>query len=136
MMTRCCMAVVLLLFAVFFASAQSPSESATGIEGVITISPVQPGPVREAARNIDIERPATANSDLAAGGNRVVTRHEDDPEMSLRVGRERSHRALLIGDREITIGKRRRTRDAFPHRSRLNRADCDYAFNAGCRFRG
>ena len=41
------MGVVLLFLVMSSAFAQTPSESVTGIEGVITISPIHPGPVRE-----------------------------------------------------------------------------------------
>jgi hypothetical protein len=40
-------AVVLVLTVTALAMAQTQSESGTGIEGVITIGPVVPGPVRE-----------------------------------------------------------------------------------------
>src|SRR5207244_13059983 len=72
------------------------------------------------ACNIDIKRAAAANSNLATGGNRVVTRRKRDPEVSLRVGRERRDRPLFIRDGEIAIRKRRRTRHAFAHRPRMN----------------
>jgi len=39
--------LLLIVMANCFSSAQTQSESATGIEGVITIAPIHPGPVRE-----------------------------------------------------------------------------------------
>src|SRR5205809_6257664 len=38
--------MLLMMDVSFFAAAQTPSGTETGIEGVITISPTQPGPVR------------------------------------------------------------------------------------------
>ena len=38
--------LVFLLMSAVFSSGQTPSESDTGVEGVITISPAQAGPVR------------------------------------------------------------------------------------------
>jgi hypothetical protein len=39
--------LLLIVMASCFSSAQTQSESPTGIEGVITIAPTHPGPVRE-----------------------------------------------------------------------------------------
>jgi hypothetical protein len=39
--------LLLIVMASCFSSAQTPSDSHTGIEGVITIAPIHPGPVRE-----------------------------------------------------------------------------------------
>ena len=36
----------LLVMTVFISAGQTPSSSETGIEGVVTISPAQPGPIR------------------------------------------------------------------------------------------
>src|SRR6266446_5724255 len=41
------MKLILVLIAMSLSSGQIQSESATGLEGVITISPIQPGPTRE-----------------------------------------------------------------------------------------
>jgi Prealbumin-like fold domain len=46
-LARALTALMLLIMDVsFFAAAQTPSGTETGIEGVITISPTQPGPIR------------------------------------------------------------------------------------------
>ena len=96
MMTRCCMTVVLLLFAVFFASAQSPSESATGIEGVITISPVQPGPVREGMAS----SAPLANCDFAVANEKgAVTSFTTDAQGHFRI-------ALVPGHYTISAGRK------------------------------
>src|SRR5438093_8636070 len=42
-------ALVLLIMSACFASGQTGSQSGTGIEGVITFSPTQPGPIRAGA---------------------------------------------------------------------------------------
>ena len=40
-------ALMLLLMSVVLSPGQMPSESGTGIEGVITVGPIHPGPARE-----------------------------------------------------------------------------------------
>jgi hypothetical protein len=47
MMTRYGVGVMLLLFLICFVSGQTTTESGTGVEGVVTIGPTHPGPVRE-----------------------------------------------------------------------------------------
>jgi hypothetical protein len=46
-MSRRKFGIILVLLSMSLSSGQTQSESATGLEGAITISPIQPGPARE-----------------------------------------------------------------------------------------
>jgi len=50
-MSRGRVVVILVLIVMTSFAGQTQSESATGLEGVITISPIQPGPTREGVPN-------------------------------------------------------------------------------------
>jgi hypothetical protein len=99
MMTRCWMAVVVLLFAMSFTSAQTPSEPATGIEGVITISPVHPGPVREGMAS----SAPLANCDFAVANEKgAVTSFTTDAQGHFRIALAPGHYTISAG-RKIGI---------------------------------
>ena len=96
MMTRGWMAVVLLLFVMSFVSAQTGSESATGIEGIITISPIHPGPVREGMAS----SAPLANCDFAVANEKgPVSSFTTDAQGHFRI-------ALAPGHYTISAGRR------------------------------
>jgi len=99
MMTRCWMAVVVLLLPMSFASAQTSSESATGIEGVITISPIHPGPVREGM----VSSAPLANCDFAVANEKgPVSSFTTDAQGHFRITVAPGHYTVSAG-RKIGI---------------------------------
>jgi hypothetical protein len=112
-MTRYGTGVVLLLFAISFVSGQTPTESGTGIEGVITISPIHPGPVREGMSG----SAPLANCDFTVANEKgPVTSFTTDAQGHFRIALAPGHYTISAGrkigmhgcgpfDVDVTSGK-------------------------------
>ena len=96
MMIRASIAVVLLFLVVSSVSAQTSSESITGIEGIITIGPIHPGPIREGMPS----SAPLANLTLSVANEKgPITSFSTDAEGRFRV-------ALAPGRYTITSGRK------------------------------
>src|SRR5437762_13503606 len=94
--------MLLIMDVSFFAAAQTPSGTETGIEGVITISPTKPGPVR-------VDAPA---SQPLANATFVVEREyaemasfTTDDHGRFRIQLPPAHYKVSIKVRKPTIGR-------------------------------
>ena len=82
-----------------FLSAETPPESATGIQGVITISPIHPGPVREGVAS----SAPLANVDFTVANEKgPVTSFTTDAQGHFRIALAPGHYTISAG-RKIGI---------------------------------
>jgi hypothetical protein len=85
-----------------FSSAQTPSEAETGIEGVITISPAQPGPVRADGPT---SRPL-ANASFAVESEKgEVASFTTDTQGHFRTSLRPGHYKVSMKGRKSSIGR-------------------------------
>lgn len=101
-LARAVAALMLLMMDVsFFAAAQTPSGTETGIEGVITISPTQPGPAR-------VDAPASAalsnTAFVVEKENAAVASFTTDDHGRFRIQLPPGHYKISIKGRKTTIG--------------------------------
>jgi hypothetical protein len=82
-------------------SGQSPSGAGTGIEGIITISPSQPGPTR-----IDVSgsKPLANTAFVVENQKGEVTSFTTDGQGHFRIPLGAGHYAVSIKARKTTIG--------------------------------
>jgi len=94
--------MLLIMDVSFFAAAQTPSGTETGIEGVITISPTQPGPVR-------VDAPASApvanTAFVVEKENVPVASFTTDDHGRFRIQLPPGHYKVSIKGRKTTIGR-------------------------------
>jgi hypothetical protein len=83
-------------FALF--SAQTPSPSETGLEGVITISPTHPGPTREGIPN---SGPLPGAVFVVENEKGVVTTFTTDDQGRFRVSLAPGHYTVRMKERQI-----------------------------------
>jgi hypothetical protein len=95
----CC---ILLVVSACFSSAQTPSESVTGIEGVITISPSRPGPARV---GIPSSAPVAKTAFAVENKAGVVASLTTDEEGRFRVLLSPGHYTVSLKDRKGGIGR-------------------------------
>ena len=101
-LARALAALMLLIMDVsFFAAAQTPSGTETGIEGVITISPTQPGPVRADA---PASEPLANTAFAVEKENAEVATFTTDDHGRFRVQLPPGHYKVSIKGRKTTIG--------------------------------
>jgi len=92
----------LIAMAVCASTGQTPSAGESGIEGVITISPANPGPIRaDAAASIPL-----ANATFAVGKNNgEVTSFITDEQGRFRVSLPPGHYKISLQGRKTAIGR-------------------------------
>ena len=101
-LARALAALMLLIMDVsFFAAAQTPSGTETGIEGVITISPIQPGPVRADA---PASEPLANTGFVVEKENAAVASFTTDDHGRFRIQLPPGHYKVSIKGRKTTIG--------------------------------
>jgi hypothetical protein len=90
--------IILVLLVMSLSSAQTPSGSGTGLEGVITISPIHPGPTRD-----DIPSSAPlANCTFAVQNEKgTVTSFTTDDQGRFRIPLAPGHYAVSMKERRI-----------------------------------
>ena len=93
--------MLLIMDVSFFAAAQTPSGTETGIEGVITISPTQPGPVRVDA---PASEPLANTAFIVEKENAAVASFTTDDHGRFRVQLPPGHYKVSIKGRKTTIG--------------------------------
>ena len=101
-LARALAALMLLIMDVsFFAAAQTSSRTETGIEGVITISPTQPGPVRVDA---PASEPLANTAFVVEKENAAVASFTTDDHGRFRIQLPPGHYKVSIKGRKTTIG--------------------------------
>src|SRR5438094_38242 len=93
--------MLLIMDVSFFAAAQTPSGTETGIEGVITISPPQPGPVRVDA---PASEPLANTAFVVENENAAVASFTTDDHGRFRIQLPPGHYTAHIKGRQRTIG--------------------------------
>jgi hypothetical protein len=93
--------LMLLLMDVSFSVAQTPSGTETGIEGVITISPTKPGPVRVDA---PASKPLANTGFVVEKDNAQVASFTTDDQGHFRIQLPPGHYRVSIKGRKTTIG--------------------------------
>ena len=101
-LARALAALMLLIMDVsFFAAAQTSSRTETGIEGVITISPTQPGPVRVDA---PASEPLANMAFVVEKENAAVASFTTDDHGRFRIQLPPGHYKVSTKGRKTTIG--------------------------------
>ena len=92
----------LIVMAVYVSTGQTPSAGESGIEGVITISPANPGPIRvDAAASMPL-----ANATFAVEKNNgEVTSFTTDGQGRFRVSLPPGHYKVSLKGRKSSIGR-------------------------------
>jgi hypothetical protein len=93
--------MLLIMDVSFFAAAQTPSGTETGIEGVITISPTQPGPVRVDA---PASEPIKNTAFVVEKENAEVASFNTDDHGHFRIQLPPGHYKVSIKGRKTAIG--------------------------------
>jgi len=90
-------AVRIILALLVLSSAQTQSQSPTGIEGVITVSPIRPGPIR-AGSEIPNAAPLPNTLFTVENEKGVVTSFRTDSEGRFRVSLKPGHYSVLLAE--------------------------------------
>ena len=93
--------MLLIMDVSFSAAAQTPSGTETGIEGVITISPTRPGPVRVDA---PASEPLANTAFVVEKENAEVASFTTDEHGHFRIQLPPGHYKVSIKGRKTTIG--------------------------------
>jgi len=88
MMTRRLFAILLVLTTMSLSFGQTPPGSPSGVEGVITISPIQPGPARE---GVPSSAPLANATFEAANEKGIVTSFTTDGQGRFRISLAPGH---------------------------------------------
>jgi hypothetical protein len=96
--------IILVPLAVFscLASAETQPEPGTGLEGVISVSPIHGGPTRVGVPN---SRPLANTVFVVKQGDRTVTTFRTDDQGTFRISLASGHYAISMKDRKGAIGK-------------------------------
>lgn len=92
----------LIFMSVCAFSGQTPSGAESGIEGAITISPANPGPIRADAPG---SKPLASTTFVVENKNGEVTSFTTDEEGRFRVSLPSGHYKVLLKGRKTTIGR-------------------------------
>src|SRR5262245_22633672 len=87
--------------AVCVSTGQTPSAGESGIEGIITISPSQPGPSRTDAPD---STPVANTAFVVNDPNREVASFTTDDQGQFRIPLEPGHYTVSMKGRKLTIG--------------------------------
>jgi hypothetical protein len=92
--------LALLVLSSVFSSAQTQSQSPTGIEGVITVSPIRPGPIRAGS---DVPAVARLPNAVFAVGNEkgMVTSFTTDSEGRFRISLKPGHYSIVLAEQRF-----------------------------------
>ena len=93
--------LALLTVSACVSSAQTQSESATGVEGVITISPSRPGPTRAGIPN---SAPLAKTTFAVENESGLVAAFTTDDEGRFRVSLNPGHYTVSLKNRQSGIG--------------------------------
>src|SRR5947209_10111907 len=93
--------LILLVMAACVSAGQTPSGSETGIEGVITISPTQPGPIRADAPG---SQPLANAAFVVQNENGEVASFTSDDQGRFRISVPPGHYKVSIKGRKSSIG--------------------------------
>jgi hypothetical protein len=86
---------------VFVSTAQTPSGAETGIEGVITVTPAKPGPIRADSPG---SLPLADTAFVVENGNHEVTSFTTDGQGRFRVSLPPGHYKVSMKGRKSAIG--------------------------------
>ena len=78
-----------------------PSESGTGLEGVISVSPIQGGPSR---MGVPDSRPLANTAFVVKQENRIVTSFNTDDQGGFRISLPSGHYAISLKDSKGAVG--------------------------------
>jgi Carboxypeptidase regulatory-like domain len=92
---------MLLITPCLFSSGQLPPSSGTGVEGVITVAPIHPGPVRE---GVPSSGPLTNAAFTVQNETSTVTSFTTDAEGRFRVSLPPGHYTVSRKDSQLGIG--------------------------------
>ena len=96
------MILALLAMSASLSFGQTPSESATGIEGVITVSPSRPGPTR---RDISDSAPLAKTTFAVESKDGVVASFTTDEQGGFRLSLKPGHYTVALKERKGEIGR-------------------------------
>ena len=96
------MVMGLMLMPVCASSGQTPSGGESGIEGAITISPANPGPIRADAPG---SKPLASATFVIENKNGEVVSFTTDDQGRFRVSLPPGHYKVLLKGRKTTIGR-------------------------------
>jgi hypothetical protein len=91
------MGIVLVLLVACVALGQSNRDMATGIEGMITVSPIRPGPIR-AGSDVPNAAPLTNATFRVTSNEGVVTTFTTDTQGHFRVSLKPGHYSVLLAE--------------------------------------
>ena len=101
-MGRCSIILWFLVMAAFVFAEQSPSGTETGLEGVITISPVQPGPIRADAPG---SKPLANAAFVVENEKGQVASFTTDDQGHFRIPLAPGHYKVSLKGRKTAIGR-------------------------------
>jgi hypothetical protein len=98
----CPLIFALLVMIACTSAAQTPSGAETGIEGVVTISPVRPGPIRADA---PVSSPLPNTAFVVENAKGEVTSFTTDDQGHFRIPLPPGHYKVSIKGRKSSIGR-------------------------------
>jgi Prealbumin-like fold domain len=96
------MVLGLILMSVCVSTGQTPSGAESGIEGAITISPANPGPIRADAPD---SKPLANTTFMVEDKNTEVTSFTTDDQGRFRVSLSPGHYKVLLKGKKTSIGR-------------------------------
>ena len=89
---------MLFIVSVVLSPGQMPSESGTGIEGVVTVGPIHPGPARE---DIPNSAPLANTTFVVENEKGIVTPFTTDNQGRFRVSLAPGHYTISMKERQV-----------------------------------
>jgi hypothetical protein len=94
--------LALVIMTVFASTAETPSGAETGIEGVITVSPIKPGPVRVGSPD---SVPLANTAFVVENGNTEVASFTTDEQGRFRTSLQPGHYKVSMKGKKSGVGK-------------------------------
>jgi hypothetical protein len=92
-----CAILIIVVIPCYFSWGQTQSEPRSGIEGVIMIGPIHPGPVSDAIPN---SKPLANATFIVESENHIVTSFTTDEQGHFRILLDAGHYTVLIKDKK------------------------------------
>jgi prealbumin domain-containing protein len=97
-----CAIPIIVVIPCYFSSGQTQSEPRSGIEGVVMIGPIRPGPPSD---GMSSSKPLANATFIVESENRVVTSFTTDEHGHFRISLEPGHYTISMNDKKGGIGQ-------------------------------